>query len=218
MTEGIETTYVKMEAEAEEGQAVEAERPNPAQVVSAEVNADEGAQPSSVATDDMLQAARLMEAALYQDWEDGSWRRLWGKGHNKEPDVAWLGRCSPVTERWSRDSPWTSSFGRAKSSASPSAAWRSRFGARRRPALPRPLESLLRRTLSCIVNCQGCQLRGPVTSVKQGVEGLRRNQGLPARTGFGGKGNCVWSDGRTALGAKHDQPLPRARLAAGRSN
>ena len=70
MTEGIEATYVKMEAEDVRSQAAETKQSKLAPVVSAEGNADEGAQPSSVATNDMLQAARLMEAALYQDWED----------------------------------------------------------------------------------------------------------------------------------------------------
>ena len=57
-------------AEDVKSQAAEGKQSKLAPVVPAEGNADEGAQPSSVATDDMLQAARLMEAALYQDWED----------------------------------------------------------------------------------------------------------------------------------------------------
>ena len=59
-----------MEAEDVQNQANEGKQTRLAPVVQADGSADEGAQPSSVATADMLQAARLMEAALYQDWED----------------------------------------------------------------------------------------------------------------------------------------------------
>ena len=99
MTEGIETTYVKMEAEAEAGQAVEeaAAMPHQAQVIPAEANADEGAQSSSVATDDMLQAARLLEAALYQDWED--WELAAAMGRRPQQGA----RCRVVGQMFAGD-------------------------------------------------------------------------------------------------------------------